>query len=91
MGATAVIGFGMLAWVLVAVPVALFVARMIKLRDRGHPGPAQRRVQDGDSSGNGSARHRPPGAGGTNAAKPEQQGPDTLRRQRAAGRRLGRR
>jgi hypothetical protein len=91
MSATAVIGLGMLTWVLVAVPVALFVARMIKLRDREHPGPAQRRIREGTAQVTGSARHRPPGAGGANAAKPEQQGPDRLRRQRAAGRRLGRR
>ncbi|MGH4009568.1 MAG: hypothetical protein ACRDTH_15695 [Pseudonocardiaceae bacterium] len=37
MSTTAVIGFGILAWVLLAIPVALFVARMIKLRDRQRP------------------------------------------------------
>ncbi|MGH3698639.1 MAG: hypothetical protein ACRDQY_04040 [Pseudonocardiaceae bacterium] len=30
----AVIGLGILAWVLLAIPIALFVARMINLRDR---------------------------------------------------------
>jgi hypothetical protein len=34
LGMTAMIGLGILAWVLLAIPIALFVARMIDLRDR---------------------------------------------------------
>lgn len=34
MSTTVVIGLGILAWVLLAIPLALFVGRMIRLRDR---------------------------------------------------------
>jgi hypothetical protein len=34
MSTTAVIGVGILVWVLIAITLALFAARMIKLRDR---------------------------------------------------------
>ena len=44
MGTTAIIGFGVLTWVVVAVLVALFLARMIKLRDR--QGQAERRTPE---------------------------------------------
>jgi hypothetical protein len=44
MGTTTMIGLGMLTWVVVAVLVALFVARMIKLRDR--QGQTERRTPD---------------------------------------------
>lgn len=37
MSTIAVIGLGILAWVLLAIPLALFVARMIRLRDRQRP------------------------------------------------------
>lgn len=37
MGMTAVIVLGILAWALTAILVALFVARMISLRDRQRP------------------------------------------------------
>lgn len=37
MGTTAVIGLGILAWGLLAVLVALFVGRMIRLRDEQRP------------------------------------------------------
>ncbi|HSL07893.1 MAG TPA: hypothetical protein VK887_07925 [Pseudonocardiaceae bacterium] len=37
MGTTAVIGIGILAWVLMAIPLALFVGRMIRMRDRQRP------------------------------------------------------
>lgn len=37
MGTTAVIGLGILVWVLLAVLVALFLARLISLRDRQRP------------------------------------------------------
>jgi hypothetical protein len=41
MGTTAVIGIGILAWVLMAIPLALFVGRMIRMRDRQHPDPTE--------------------------------------------------
>ena len=44
MGTTAMIGLGMLTRVVVAVLVALFVAQMIKLRDR--QGQIERRTPD---------------------------------------------
>ena len=53
MATTAVIGLGVLTWVLVAVPVAVFVARMIKLRDRERPGQSGQRITDEGSSGDG--------------------------------------
>jgi hypothetical protein len=37
MSTTAVIGLGILAWVLLAILVALFIARLIRLRDRQRP------------------------------------------------------
>lgn len=37
MSTIAVIGLGILAWVLLAIPLALFVARVIRLRDRQRP------------------------------------------------------
>ena len=51
MGTTAIIGLGVLTWVVVAVLVALFLARMIKLRDRqgqtGRRTPDEGRQRDG--------------------------------------------
>ncbi|MGH3926777.1 MAG: hypothetical protein ACRDS9_27230 [Pseudonocardiaceae bacterium] len=37
MSTTAVIGLGILAWAVLAIPLALFVGRMIRLRDRQRP------------------------------------------------------
>ena len=37
MATTAVIGLGILAWALLAIPGALFVARMVRLRDHQLP------------------------------------------------------
>lgn len=37
MSTIAVIGLGILMWILLAIPIALFVARMIRLRDRQRP------------------------------------------------------
>lgn len=37
MSTTAVIGLGILAWALLAILLALFVGRMIRLRDRQRP------------------------------------------------------
>jgi hypothetical protein len=51
MSTTAVIGFGILAWILVAILVALGVARVIKLRDRQRPNPVEPATPvQGDSS-----------------------------------------
>lgn len=53
MSTTAVIGLGILAWVLLAIPLALFVGRMIRLRDRQRPdqtepgAPAEGTSRDG--------------------------------------------
>ncbi|MGH3933424.1 MAG: hypothetical protein ACRDS1_00330 [Pseudonocardiaceae bacterium] len=41
MNTVTVIGLGILAWVLLSVPLALFVGRMIRLRDRQLPGQAE--------------------------------------------------
>jgi len=37
MSTTAVIGLGIVAWILLAILVALFVVRVIRLRDRQRP------------------------------------------------------
>lgn len=62
MSTVAVIGFGILAWILLAIPLALFVGRMIRLRDwqrpdRTEPGaPAE-----GTSADGAEATRTPPG------------------------------
>jgi hypothetical protein len=53
MGTTAVIGIGILVWVLMAIPLALFVARMIKLRDRQRPGRTEPRASAEGKPANG--------------------------------------
>ena len=40
MSTAAVIGLGVLAWILLSVLLALFVGRMIQLRDRQRPDPS---------------------------------------------------
>ncbi|MDQ4011063.1 MAG: hypothetical protein M3228_10320 [Actinomycetota bacterium] len=58
MSMTAVIGLG-IAWVLLAVLVALFVGRMIRLRDRHHPDrPEPDAPAEGESAGT-SVEKRP--------------------------------
>ena len=53
MDTTAVIGIGILAWVVMAIPLALFVGRMIRMRDRQRPdwtepgAPAEGTSRDG--------------------------------------------
>jgi hypothetical protein len=54
MSTTAVIGFGILAWVLVAVLLTLFVARMIRLRDRQRPGLTEPEAPVKGESGDGT-------------------------------------
>jgi hypothetical protein len=44
MGKPAVIGLGILAWVLLAILVALFVARMIRMRDHHRPDRTEQRA-----------------------------------------------
>ncbi|MGH3837009.1 MAG: hypothetical protein ACREX8_19575 [Gammaproteobacteria bacterium] len=67
MSTIAVIGLGILAWVLLAIPLALFVARMIRLRDRQRPdgtepgAPAQGTSTQGTSTDCAGAIRRPPG------------------------------
>lgn len=51
MGTTAVIGLGLLAWLLLAIPAALFIGRMIVLRDRRHPDhTAVSTLEEGDGA-----------------------------------------
>ncbi|HKR50042.1 MAG TPA: hypothetical protein VJT72_10750 [Pseudonocardiaceae bacterium] len=45
MSTIAVIGLGILVWILLAIPLGLFVGRMIRLRDRQRPG----RIEPGTS------------------------------------------
>lgn len=52
---TTVIGLGILAWVLMAILLALFVGRVIRLRerqrpDRTEPGPPAKRKSDDPES-----------------------------------------
>jgi hypothetical protein len=62
MSTTAAIALGILAWVLLAILLALFVGRMIILRDRQRPdrtepeGPAE-----GGSADGGEPIYKPPG------------------------------
>ncbi len=66
MGTTAVIGLGILAWVLTAILVALFVARMVRLRDRQRPdcpepgAPAQGMSAQGTSADGAEEATRTP-------------------------------
>ncbi len=61
MSTTAMIGLGILAWVLLAILLALFVGRMIRLRDRQRPdrtepgAPAQGTSAQGTSAQGTSA------------------------------------
>ena len=67
MSTIAVIGLGILAWVLLSIPLALFVARMIRLRDRQRPDGtepgalAQGPSTQGPSADCAGATRRPPG------------------------------
>jgi hypothetical protein len=62
MSTIAVVGLGILAWVLLAIPLALFVARMIRLRDQQRPdrtepgAPAEDKLTDV-----GESMSKPPG------------------------------
>ena len=60
MSTTAVIGLGLLAWVLLAVPLALFVGRMIRLRDRQRPDPTGPRTPAESKPGDGTEPFRTP-------------------------------
>ncbi|MGH3429838.1 MAG: hypothetical protein ACRDQZ_20090 [Mycobacteriales bacterium] len=53
---TAVIGLGIATWVLVAIPLALVVARVIRLRDRQSPGQKPQEAPAEGKSGNGNRR-----------------------------------
>jgi hypothetical protein len=58
---TAVIGLGILAWVLLAILVSLFVARMIRLRDRQRPrGTDPGTPADGESRDGAETFHTEP-------------------------------
>ncbi|MGH3828874.1 MAG: hypothetical protein ACRDRS_00255 [Pseudonocardiaceae bacterium] len=56
MSMTAVIGLGIATWVLVAIPLALVVARVIRLRDRQSPGQKPQEAPAEGKSGNGNRR-----------------------------------
>jgi hypothetical protein len=56
-----VIGFGILVWVLLAILLALFVGRMIRLRDRQLPGQAESGTSsEGKLVDVGESTRRPP-------------------------------
>ncbi|HEV7453387.1 MAG TPA: hypothetical protein VGO16_18820 [Pseudonocardiaceae bacterium] len=65
MTTTAVIGLGILTWAVLAILVALFVARMIRLRDRQRPdcpesgAPTQGMSTQGTSAGDAEASRTP--------------------------------
>lgn len=59
MSMTAVIGFGIFAWILVAVLLAFGVARVIKLRDRQRPHPVEPETPAQDDPSSGAVRSRP--------------------------------
>ncbi|MGH3753401.1 MAG: hypothetical protein ACRDRP_12005 [Pseudonocardiaceae bacterium] len=61
MSTTAVIGLGIFAWVLVAILLALFAGRMIRLRDRQRPDRTEpvAPVEPGSGDGAGSLPARP--------------------------------
>ncbi|MGH4006571.1 MAG: hypothetical protein ACRDTH_00095 [Pseudonocardiaceae bacterium] len=60
MSTTAMIGLGLLAWVLLAIPLALFVGRMIRLRDRQRPDRTGPRTPAEGKSGDGTESFRTP-------------------------------
>jgi hypothetical protein len=60
MGTTAVIGLGILVWILMAIPLALFVGRMIRMRDRQRPDRTEPGVSAQGTSRDGTdAGHTP--------------------------------
>ncbi|MGH7745843.1 MAG: hypothetical protein ACREQ5_13835 [Candidatus Dormibacteria bacterium] len=61
MGTTAVIGLLILAWVLLAIPVSLFVARMIGLRDSQRGGADLGAPAEGESGDGAETFHTKPG------------------------------
>src|SRR5918997_1466795 len=61
MSTTAVIGLGVLIWVLLAILLALFVGRMIRLRDRQRPGRTEPDAPaEGTSRGSTESVQTPP-------------------------------
>ena len=59
MSATAVVGLGILAWVLLATLLALFVGRMIKRRDRQRPNRTEPEASAKGESADASVERRP--------------------------------
>jgi hypothetical protein len=59
MGTIAVIGFGILAWTLVAILLSLGAARVIKLRDRQSPDLGEPETSVPDDSSSGAVRSPP--------------------------------
>jgi hypothetical protein len=59
MGTTAVIGFGILAWALVAILLSLGAGRVIKLRDRQSPKSVEPETPVPDDSSSGAVRSPP--------------------------------
>jgi hypothetical protein len=60
MSTIAVIGFGLLVWVLLAIPLALFVARMITLRDRQRPDRTEPGTPAGGTTGDAAESFQTP-------------------------------
>jgi hypothetical protein len=62
MSTTAVIGLGILAWAVLAILFALFVGRMIRLRDRQRPDWTESEVPaEGQSVNGGESSQALPG------------------------------
>ena len=61
MSTTAVIGLGVLVWVLLAILLAFFVGRMIRLRDRQRPDRTEPDAPaEGTSTGSAESLQTPP-------------------------------
>jgi ornithine cyclodeaminase/alanine dehydrogenase-like protein (mu-crystallin family) len=61
MSTTAVIGLGILAWAVLAVLLALFVGRMIRIRDRQRPDRTESNAAEGRSTGGEESIRKPAG------------------------------
>ena len=61
MTTTAVIGLGILTWAVLAVLLALFVGRMIRIRDRQRLDGTESNAAEGRSTGGDESIHKPAG------------------------------
>lgn len=60
MSTSAVIGLGILAWVLLAIPLALFMGRVIRIRDRRRLDHTKPGAPAEGTSGDGTESSHPP-------------------------------